>query len=74
MCSYIVEKAAHFGHESLAIDRVALGRSSRLDNATWHTARVLTSGGRLLCARLCPRPGPALADGRRAPADAGPLG
>jgi WD40 repeat protein len=45
---YIVKKAAHFGHESLAIDRVAIGRTSRRDNATWHTARVLTSGGRLL--------------------------
>ena len=45
---YIVKKAAHFGHESLAIDRVALGRTSRPDTMPWHTARVLTSGGRLL--------------------------
>ena len=28
---YIVKKAAHFGHESLAIDRVALGRHDRPD-------------------------------------------
>src|SRR5215468_6689347 len=45
---YIVTKAAHFGHESLAVDRVALGQVSRPDTAVWQAARVLTSGGRLL--------------------------
>ncbi len=45
---YVVKKAAHFGHDSLAIDRVALGRSDRPDSLPWRTARILTSAGRLL--------------------------
>jgi len=45
---YIVRKAAHFGHESLVIDRVALSQASQTDAEPWHTAGVLTDGGRLL--------------------------
>ena len=33
--AYVVRKAAEFGHESLAIDRVALGRTDRPDTAPW---------------------------------------
>jgi WD40 repeat protein/DNA-binding XRE family transcriptional regulator len=46
--AYVVRKAAEFGHESLAIDRVALDRTDRPDTMPWRTARVLTSGARLL--------------------------
>ena len=45
---YVVKKAARFGHESLAIDRVALARQIRPGTEPWHTARILTSSGRLL--------------------------
>lgn len=45
---YVVKKAARFGHEFLAIDRVALGREIRPDTEPWHTARILTSSSRLL--------------------------
>jgi WD40 repeat protein/transcriptional regulator with XRE-family HTH domain len=45
---YVVRKAARFGHESLAIDRVALARDTRPEAEPWHTARILTDGGRLL--------------------------
>jgi WD40 repeat protein len=45
---YIVAKTAHFGHESLAIDRVALARDQEPDTEPWRTAWILTSGARLL--------------------------
>jgi WD40 repeat protein len=45
---YVVKKAARFGQEPLAIDRVALAREIRPDTEPWHTARILTSSGRLL--------------------------
>jgi WD40 repeat protein len=45
---YIVKKAVHFGHESLAIDRVAFAQDRRPDAEPWRTAWILTSGGRLL--------------------------
>jgi WD40 repeat protein len=45
---YVVRKAAHFGHETLAVDRVALDQTQRADSPVWNTARILTNGGRLL--------------------------
>jgi WD40 repeat protein len=45
---YAVRKAARFGHETLAIDRVALARETRPDTEPWRTARILTASGRLL--------------------------
>jgi WD40 repeat protein/transcriptional regulator with XRE-family HTH domain len=46
--AYVVKKAAGFGHESLAVDRVTLERADRPDTRVWRTARILTSGARLL--------------------------
>ena len=46
--AYVVKKAAEFGYESLAIDRVTLARADRPDTMAWRTARILTSGARLL--------------------------
>jgi WD40 repeat protein/DNA-binding XRE family transcriptional regulator len=45
---YIVKKAARFGHETLAVDRVALAQERPPDTEPWLTAWILTSGGRLL--------------------------
>ncbi|MFI0445137.1 NB-ARC domain-containing protein [Actinomadura sp. 6N118] len=46
--AYIINKAAHYGHESLVIDRLAAESTDQRDSSRWQTSLTLTGSGFLL--------------------------